>query len=172
MDAWESGKKKGATRQPVKSKGSRASSRESIPTQRYGKYSHSESEDEDDDDEGKDSGTDKVANTGKKTSEDDDLIDLCSSSDEEEEDEDKEVASSKKKKTPDNVTSMNDNGMKEDEGNIDTTMLVSEITGLKSENSDLKAKVEALQTENDSLEKEVKRLREEMDKSKSVPTAE
>lgn len=59
MDAWESGKKKGATRQPVKSKGSRASSRESIPTQRYGKYSHSESEDEDDDgDVGKDSGTD------------------------------------------------------------------------------------------------------------------
>jgi len=169
MDAWESGKKKGATRQPVKSNGLRASSRESIPTQRFGKYSHSESEDEDDD-VGKDSGTDEVTNTSKKTSEEDDLIDLCSSSDEEE-DEDKEVAP--KKKAPDNVTSMNENDTNEEvEGNTDTTMLVTEITGLKSENSDLKAKVAALQTENDSLEKEVKRLREEMDKSKSVPTAE
>ena len=67
---------------------------------------------------------------------------------------------------------MNENDTNEEvEGNTDTTMLVSEITGLKSENSDLKAKVAALQTENDSLEKEVKRLREEME-SKSVPTAE
>ena len=168
MDAWESGKKKGATRQPAKSKGSRASSRESIPTQRFGKYSQSESESEEDD-EGKDSGTDQVANISMKTSEEDELIDLCSSSDEEE-DEDKEVA--KKKKAPDNVTSMNENDMNEEvEGNTDTTMLVTEITGLKSENNDLKAKVAALQTENDSLEKEVKRLREEME-SKSVPTAE
>jgi len=163
MDAWESGKKKGATRQPARSKGSRASSRESIPTQRFGKYSQSESEDEDDD-EGKDSGTVKVANTSKKTSEEDELIDLCSSSDEEEDE---------KKKAPDNVTSMNDNGMnEEDEDNTNTTTLVTEITGLRSENSDLKAKVAALQTENDSLEKEVKRLREEMECSKSAPTAE
>ena len=149
MNAWESGKKKGATRQPAKSKGSRASSRESIPTQRFGKYSHSESEDEDDD-EGKD------------------LIDLCSSSDEEK-DEDREVAP--KKKAPDNVTSMNedDTSNEEVEDNTDTTVLV---TRLESENSDLKAKVAALQTENDSLEKEVKRLREEMECSKSAPTAE